>query len=92
MALFSIFAARKYTQPVKDDLGDKSVCGQSSVTLCSNSVGMTRCWWWYGERPETLCSWQVTRVARAMQVFEFLKLPEAEQQRRLAELRTYQGD
>jgi uncharacterized integral membrane protein len=49
MALFSVFAARKYTQPVKDDLGDKSV-------------------------------------------FEFLKLPEAEQQRRLAELRTYQGD
>jgi Uncharacterized integral membrane protein (DUF2301) len=25
MVLFSIFAARKYTQPVKDDLGDKSV-------------------------------------------------------------------
>lgn len=23
--LFVIFAARKYTQPVKDDLGDKSV-------------------------------------------------------------------
>jgi Uncharacterized integral membrane protein (DUF2301) len=34
MALFSIFAARKYTQPVKDDLGDKSVRGLSSVAYC----------------------------------------------------------
>jgi hypothetical protein len=39
-----------------------------------------------------MCGWQLTHVAQAMQVFEFLKLPEAEQQRRLAELRTYQGD
>jgi uncharacterized integral membrane protein len=25
VALFSVFAARKYTQAVKDDIGDKSV-------------------------------------------------------------------
>lgn len=33
MALFSIFAARKYTQPVKDDLGDKSVRGLLSAPV-----------------------------------------------------------
>jgi hypothetical protein len=25
LAIFTVFAARKYTQPLKDDIGDKSV-------------------------------------------------------------------
>lgn len=25
MALFAVFASRKFTQPIKDDIGDKSV-------------------------------------------------------------------